>query len=135
MATLPITRFIVLALALLRPAFAADEQWSREFFPGATSHSVINAMLTTPDGKLIYAGRSLPTEFGSAVIAMQTGDVRMPLATYGADVYALAHDGQYLYAGGDFATLSGFAVTNLARWDGRKWTQLGGGISGGPVRT
>jgi hypothetical protein len=133
MATL---RLVLLTIALVRAAFAADEQWSREFFPGTASSSVINAMITTADGKLIYAGKYLPTEDPtiSAVIVMQTGDIRRPLASYGGDVDALAYDGQNIYAGGEFTTLSGYAVTNLARWDGRKWSQVGGGISGGAVR-
>lgn len=141
MAALPIKRILALAftlglsLPLLRPAHAADDQWSREFFPAGASSS-ITAILPTPDGKLFYAGRYLASEdsTASAVVVMETGDIRQPLTSYGGDVYALAHDGLYLYAGGNFTNLSNFAVTNLARWDGRKWTQVGGGVHGGPIR-
>ncbi|HUS34206.1 MAG TPA: hypothetical protein VM680_02525 [Verrucomicrobiae bacterium] len=138
MATLPLLRFAAFTLAFAHSLFAADEQWSREFFPATatTSSAVINAMLTTPDGKLIYAGKYLPTEDATfyGVVVVQTGDIRTAIASYGGDVFALAYDGQNLYAGGEFTTLSGYAVTNLARWDGRKWNQVGGGVSGGPVR-
>src|SRR5687767_13778582 len=133
MATLPIARLIVLAFALLRPAIAADDQWSREFFP-ARAADRINAILTTPDGKLFYAGKFLTAESLSAVVIMQSGDIRTPLASYGGEILALAHDGQYLYAAGNFTNLDALAVTNLARWDGRNWTQVGGGVHGGPIR-
>lgn len=47
------------------------------------------------------------------------------------EVYSLTkHSGQ-LYAGGLFHRSGGIAVTNLARWDGAAWEQVGGGVTGG----
>lgn len=34
-----------------------------------------------------------------------------------------------LYAGGDFETMDGVAATNLARWDGASWSDVGGGTN------
>src|SRR5437762_13624901 len=45
-------------------------------------------------------------------------------------VNALAwHNGQ-LYVGGAFTNAGTTAVTNLARWDGSAWSQVGGGVAG-----
>jgi hypothetical protein len=35
-----------------------------------------------------------------------------------------------LYAGGSFTNASNVAATNLARWDGSTWSQIGGGVAG-----
>ena len=117
--------------------FAADQQWSRDFFPASSSYlsTVINAALVTPDGKLIYAGRGIPTDDYSvaASIVVQNGYTRTPLATGHPLIYSLARDGEILYAGGEFTSISGVAATNLARWDGFTWQPVGGGITGGPV--
>ena len=49
---------------------------------------------------------------------------------YGA-VNALAVRGSSLYAGGIFHNAGSLRVTNLAVWDGRSWSSVGGGVSGG----
>ncbi len=48
-----------------------------------------------------------------------------------ASLYALAYDraNGYLYAGGSFETAGGVACKNIARWNGRQWEPLGGGVS------
>ncbi len=38
--------------------------------------------------------------------------------------------GPALYAGGNFATVSGLPIVSLARWRGGEWSQVGGGITG-----
>jgi HYR domain-containing protein len=38
--------------------------------------------------------------------------------------------GPALYAGGDFLSAGGVAVSRIAKWDGVQWTDLGGGMSG-----
>jgi hypothetical protein len=43
-------------------------------------------------------------------------------------VYTLAVRGKDLYAGGNFASISGVAANRVARWDGEKWSALGGGV-------
>jgi hypothetical protein len=45
-------------------------------------------------------------------------------------VTALAVSGGTLYAGGDFQTAGGSAATNIAQWNGSRWSALGSGISG-----
>ncbi|MCZ6754650.1 MAG: hypothetical protein O7E49_04990 [Gemmatimonadetes bacterium] len=41
--------------------------------------------------------------------------------------------GPALYAGGTFCTAGGVTVNHLARWDGRTWSPLGGGVDGDDV--
>jgi hypothetical protein len=41
---------------------------------------------------------------------------------------ALATDGGTLYAGGRFMFAGGQSATNVAKWDGGKWSPLGGGL-------
>ena len=46
-----------------------------------------------------------------------------------ASVYSLAIDGRgNLYAGGTFSSAGGKKVSNLARWDGEEWWDVGGGV-------
>ncbi len=46
-------------------------------------------------------------------------------------IRALAvHNGD-LYAGGRFHRAGGVPCSNLARWDGKQWSDIGGGVSGG----
>ncbi len=37
--------------------------------------------------------------------------------------------GPALYAGGNFSTAGGVTVLNIARWDGKEWSALGGGMN------
>src|SRR5216683_1355736 len=37
--------------------------------------------------------------------------------------------GPALYAGGEFTTAGGVAVNNIAKWEGRQWSALGGGTN------
>lgn len=58
-------------------------------------------------------------------------------AELGADgeVWALIEfddgSGPALYAGGDFSTIAGERAWGLARWDGRHWSEVGGGVARG----
>jgi hypothetical protein len=46
-----------------------------------------------------------------------------------AKVNALVFDAQgNLYAGGNFATAGGLPATNIAKWDGQRWSLVGSGI-------
>jgi hypothetical protein len=45
-------------------------------------------------------------------------------------VNALAFDGLNLYVGGSFTSAGGIAATNIARWDGSKWSALRNGLDG-----
>jgi hypothetical protein len=47
-------------------------------------------------------------------------------------VSVLAGDGHgNLYAGGEFTTIGEVRANNIARWDGSRWSALGGGTNGG----
>jgi len=52
-----------------------------------------------------------------------------------ASVIALTvHDdgtGASLYAGGNFLTAGGVTSNSVAKWDGTRWSPLGGGMAGG----
>src|SRR5207244_3610070 len=45
-------------------------------------------------------------------------------------VYALAAISNGLYAGGKFTSAGGVSATNVAGWDGSRWSSLRGGVSG-----
>lgn len=46
------------------------------------------------------------------------------------EVWALAHDGSVLYAGGSFLEAGGVAANKIAKWDGESWSPLAGGLNG-----
>jgi hypothetical protein len=128
--------------AMIGCLHAGDEQWGREFFnpvagqPGL-SLPAVGAMAIAPDGKLIYGGTSLTSDQGPAQVVALSNSQRTRLAAPAglAGIYAIAIDGTNIYVGGDFKGLSGYAVTNLAQWDGATgWLSVGGSVSGGPVR-
>ena len=51
--------------------------------------------------------------------------------SYLTTIYSLATDGRgNLYAGGRFTSAGGKTVSNLARWDGEDWWNVGGGVQG-----
>lgn len=50
---------------------------------------------------------------------------------YDGVVWALAGDDEGVYAGGQFVTAGEERAHNVARWDGNRWSALGGGIRGG----
>ena len=43
-------------------------------------------------------------------------------------VSSLSTNGQYIYAGGNFARTGFDSVSNIARWDGSRWNPLGSGV-------
>ena len=43
-------------------------------------------------------------------------------------VYTLAVKGGEIYAGGSFASVGGVPANRVAKWDGNKWSAIGGGI-------
>ena len=46
----------------------------------------------------------------------------------GFTVFTLAHDGQNLYAGGNFRAIGDVSASQVARWDGSAWTGLASSI-------
>jgi hypothetical protein len=47
-----------------------------------------------------------------------------------AAITALATWRGQIFAGGSFRRIGGVPALNLARWDGRAWHELGGGVKG-----
>jgi len=96
----------------------------------------VNALAVA--GTNLYAGGSFTTAGGGAAtnIAEWDGNSWSALgpglaggfAGTSLGVYALAVSGTNLYAGGNFTTAGGIAVTNIAKWDGSAWTSLGSGM-------
>lgn len=69
------------------------------------------------DGKNLAAlGEGVSGGSGGNVIAMEVFD---------------DGSGPALYVGGLFTTAGGESISNLARWDGETWSEVGGGISAG----
>lgn len=61
------------------------------------------------------------------------GGVVYSLAVFDEDGPGL--DVPALIAGGSFESAGALAVSNLAKWDGADWADVGGGVSGGPAPT
>jgi hypothetical protein len=51
--------------------------------------------------------------------------------TTGDRVFALAVSGGNLYAGGWFTNAGGVSATNIAKWDGSSWSEVGSGLDAG----
>ncbi len=80
---------------------------------------------------LFAAGTLYDTNLNPSPVWRWDGAHWWPLATGMGRVNALAVDGTDLYAGGEFQNPPGALATNIARWDGIKWSGLG---AAGPDR-
>jgi hypothetical protein len=63
-------------------------------------------------------------------------DDRFGYSPLSGPVYAIAIDGSDIYVGGYFSRANGISVNNLAKWDGMRWSNVGGGVwieGGGPT--
>lgn len=117
-----------------------DIYWDDQFSGLAGTDGSINAAVVTSSGKLVVGGSFLQAGDSSAhSIAMWDGKAWSALGdgisyvnNMGRTVYALAVDGEEIYAGGDFSAAGGFPVSNIARWDGTSWHALGTGITEAP---
>jgi hypothetical protein len=68
---------------------------------------------------------------GSGALAQdEAWDGRFGAPGLSAPVFALAKDGNSVYAGGAFTTAGGAPANRIARWDGGSWLALGDGVSG-----
>jgi len=55
----------------------------------------------------------------------------LPISQPNGAVYATCVDiGGNVYIGGSFTQVSGLTVSNIARWDGLAWSDVGGGVNG-----
>ena len=81
-----------------------------------------------------------PTWFGGSPI--QTAHAQCvpgwsPVGTQNDDPHTIVANlvvfddgsGPALYVGGAFESIAGVAAHNLAKWDGRHWSEVGGGVS------
>ncbi|MEX0820630.1 MAG: T9SS type A sorting domain-containing protein [Rhodothermales bacterium] len=94
-------------------------------------------------GDTIYAAGGFMMAGGRSAdqVAMWDGDAWWPLGTglkpamdgYPATSLALGPGGKPVYVGGSFATAGGREIPYLAKWDGGRWSAVGGGVDG-PVR-
>ena len=98
----------------------------------------------------LVASRNVILPAGSTLVQVQPLElaqesVRLPswLPTFGAEpgmnneVRALAvfddGSGPALYVGGEFTAAAGLMASNIAKWDGSRWSAVGSGLSGGGV--
>lgn len=107
----------------------------------------VDAMAVYDDGsgpKLFVGGRfEVAGDAFVGALAIWDGDAWAPVAAPGRDagmdndVRVLAtHDdgaGEALYAGGFFDYAGGVLANHIARWDGARWSALGGGLDSGVV--
>ncbi len=69
--------------------------------------------------------------FPASLLASDNWDSRFGTAPYtDAPIYALATQGNQVYVGGEFTTISGLPATGLAKWNGTAWETVGGGVDG-----
>jgi len=83
------------------------------------------------EGRLIAAMSPYPAIPDFQTICYWDGTEWLPLGQgiFGR-VFALAVDGEQLYAGGDFCLEDGSVGNRVACWDGQSWSALGEGVNG-----
>jgi RHS repeat-associated protein len=113
--------------------------------PTAYAHSYVNSIAAAANGNVFAAGSFvMSTPHGLATnIVMWDGAQWSPLGgglsggkvgSFPVLSIAVADSGD-LYAGGNFTNAGGFAVRNVARWDGSRWWPLGDGPANGVNNT
>ncbi len=110
-------------------AAVGDEQWDGQFFDARRDLSVIRALATDANGRVIIGGT-----FG--LLATSNGKDWLPIGAppLTATIHAVAARGNEVFVGGSFTSIGGSGITNLARWDGTNWYQVGGPVGPGSVR-
>jgi hypothetical protein len=81
------------------------------------------------DAEAVYPVRIDPTFSDANWSALGSGFSGVGQDGGGPYVLALAVSGDTLYAGGNFTTAGGNAVTNIAQWNGSTWSALGSGMN------
>ena len=116
-------------------AAPGDQHWDSQFGPAGANGLLYS--VTSAGGK-IYVGGILSAAGNSRAnfIAGYDGTNWFPLnngvsgdinSTF---VFALAHDEQYVYAGGWFTNADNHPAVNVARWDGSNWSAMDAGLGG-----
>jgi hypothetical protein len=136
----PLFTLLVLVVPFVYfPAFAAQGNWSPEFYIPTTAlgagskaaSGLLQSFAWAPNGNLIAAGSY--TAFagipGTSYIAQFDGERWFGLAG-GANgpINAILAVGTNLYAAGNFNRCGGVVASNLARWDGLAWHSVGDGV-------
>ncbi|MEI6342645.1 MAG: Ig-like domain-containing protein [Verrucomicrobiota bacterium] len=116
--------------------------WDAAAFPvGVDGSRVYSVVAPDGSGGLLLGGAF--TQVGNVLanrVARWDGVQWRPLSSEGAPALdgvngsvlavAVGQDGA-VYVGGAFSSAGGVPAWNVARWDGRQWSALGGGLSGG----
>jgi hypothetical protein len=123
------------SLAALGLPAPGDQHWDSQFGP-----SGVNGLLysVTSVGGKVYVGGAFSGAGNSRAnfiagydgtnwFALNNGVNGSMNATF---VFGLAHDGQYVYAGGWFTNADNHPAVNVARWDGSNWSAMGAGLNG-----
>ncbi|QOC21811.1 hypothetical protein IC757_12305 [Wenzhouxiangella sp. AB-CW3] len=118
-----------------------DLQWLPGFggTQGPDGHVSALAVFDDGNGPALYAAGSFQHASGVPVnrIARFDGDGWTPIGGTDGTVSSLqvfddgSGDGPALYVGGKFSTVGSANATNIARWDGKDWSDLDGGVEGG----
>lgn len=105
----------------------------------STASSLVGTDATSAVGPALYVGGNFSTAGGQPAsrIAKWNGVSWSALGSginIGGRVLAMAvfddGSGDALYAAGDIASAGGESVSNIARWDGSSWSDVGGGVDG-----
>ncbi len=117
------------------------QQWTT---PGIAPNGIVETVIIFDDGNgpALYAGGRFAQAGGQQVnfIAKWDGANWSSLAggmgpfdIFSTRVYALAvfddGSGPAVYAGGTFTTAGGVPANNIAKWNGKSWSTLGGGTN------
>lgn len=122
-------------------AQSCEPHWSDQF-PVANLDFIVHALATFDDGQgggpAVYAGGSFTTG-GDVVlnhIGKLEGNLWSPLGTGTSGIVRAmmvfddgSDEGQMLIVGGSFTTAGGIQANHIAKWDGRAWAALGGGLN------
>ena len=90
-------------------------------------------VLTSDNGAITLTGAYTVNPAGAITVGTEYVNVWTNLSSGVAGssqrVYCLAYEGANLYAGGSFASAGGVSATNIAKWNGTAWTNLGSGMN------
>ena len=115
------------------------KEWARGL--GASFNNSVYAINITPDGKVAVGGWFTSLDYSNNFydakgLTIWDGQAwTSPGGGIGElGVYAIAvfddGSGPALYAAGEFQTAGGQTARNIARWDGKAWQEVGGGVDG-----